>query len=249
MQRIRHFLNTLQTNWSEDPASRGAAKMTAGAVLVAEGLFGIARRALSRGRGRGRRGRGGLLGGVIGLVIGIVFIVIGAAMAPDAPDDEVAVTGRIVEVETSRNNDGETRFSPIYSYQVEGREYRLHSAMRSSVRPQIGSEVRIGYSAANPENARRTDGLESRVHWLFAGAGIILLAVSLVSLAISIALIVFGIMLFRSGRADRRAAGEPSGFISDLVSLASRAGRGEIDVEQTAAGRRGDSQGGMPEPG
>lgn len=49
MKRIRHFLNTIQTSWSEDPAARGAAKMTAGAILVGEGLFGVARRVVSGG--------------------------------------------------------------------------------------------------------------------------------------------------------------------------------------------------------
>jgi hypothetical protein len=243
VKRIRHFLNTLQTNWSEDPAARGAAKMTAGAVLVAEGLFGVIRRGVSRVGGRRRKGKGGLLGGIIGVVIGIVFIVVGSAMGPTELPDEVSTQGVISDVETSRNDEGNTMYSPVYSFEVDGREYSFGSSMRSSSRPTIGQQVDIAYSASNPENARRTDGLESRIHWAFIGSGIFVLLMSLVSLAISIALIVFGIMLFRSGRADRKSAGETGSFLSDLMSIAQRASSGEIDIDRTAVGQAGSAQG------
>lgn len=243
MERIRHFFNTLQTNWSEDPAARGAAKMTAGAILVAEGLFGVIRSGVRRVGRRGKKGKGGLIGGIIGVVIGIVFIVVGSAMGPNELPDEVATQGVISDVQTSRNDEGNTMYSPIYSFEVDGREYTFGSSMRSSSRPTIGQQVEIAYSASNPENARRTDGLESRIHWAFIGSGILVLVMSLISLAISIALIVFGIMLFKSGRADRKAAGETGSFFSDLMSIASRASSGEIDIERTAAGQAGSAQG------
>ncbi len=242
MQRIKHFFNTVQTSWSEDPAARGAAKMTAGAVLVAEGVFGVARRAVSGG-GRKRGGKGGLIGGMIGVVVGVVFIVIGLAMAPEDFEDQVMTEGAIVDVETSRNSDGDTMHRGVYAFEVDGREYRFNSGMRSSSRPTIGDDIEVAYSAADPRNARRADGLESKAHWMFVGAGGLALLMSLFSLAISVALIVLGIMLFRSGRADRKAAGETGGFFSDLMSIASRAKSGEIDVESTAAGQSGRSQG------
>ncbi len=243
MKRIKHFFNTVQTNWSEDPAARGAAKMTAGAVLVAEGLFGVIRSGVRRAGGRRKKGKGGLIGGVIGVVIGIVFIIVGSAMAPSELPDEVTTQGVISDVETSRNSDGNTMHSPIYTFEVEGREYTFGSSMRSSSRPTIGQEVEIAYSASDPRNARRTDGLESKAHWAFIGSGIFVLVMSLVSLAISIALIVFGIILFKSGRADRKAAGETGSFFSDLMSIARRASSGEIDIERTAAGQSGSEQG------
>ena len=244
MKRIRHFFNALQTNWSEDPAARGAAKMTAGAVLVAEGVFGLGRRAMRGRRGSsGKRGKGGLIGGVIGLVVGIGVIVVGFGMAPSSYPDERSTTGEIVSVETSRNNEGETRFRAVYGFEVDGRSYQFPSRMRSNIRPTQGETVAIAYSASNPEQARRTDGWGNRLHWAFIGGGFLVLLTSLFSLAISIALIVLGIMLFRSGRADRQSAGETGSFISDLMSLASRASSGEIDVEQTAVGQPGASQG------
>ncbi|TVQ30990.1 MAG: DUF3592 domain-containing protein [Wenzhouxiangella sp.] len=244
MKRIRHFFNALQTNWSEDPAARGAAKMTAGAVLVAEGVFGLGRRAMRGRRGRsGKRGKGGLIGGVIGLVVGGAVMIVGFGMAPSPYPDERSAQGEIVSVETTRNSEGETRFRAVYGFEVDGRTYRFPSRMTTNIRPTQGDTVAVAYSASNPEQARRTDGWGQRLHWLFIGGGLLVLLSSLFSLAISIALIVLGIMLFRSGRTDRQSAGESGGFISDLMSLASRASSGEIDVEQTAAGQAGASQG------
>lgn len=243
MKRIRHFFNVIQTNWSEDPAARGAAKMTAGAILVAEGVFGVARRAASRGRRRGKNSAGGLLGGIIGIIVGIVFMVVGSAMAPEDFADQVETQGQIVDMETSRNEDGQTMYTPVYAFEVDGQEHRFSPSMRSSSRPNIGQQIDIAYSAADPRNARRTDGLESKVHWMFIGGGLLVLLMSLFSLAISVALIVLGVMLFRSGRADRKSAGESGSFFSDLMSIARKASSGEIDVDQTAVGQPGQSQG------
>jgi uncharacterized membrane protein HdeD (DUF308 family) len=245
MKRIRHFFNTIQTNWSDDPAARGAAKMTAGAILVAEGVFGVARRAVSRGRRRGKNSAGGLMGGIIGVIVGIVFMVVGSAMGPDDFADQATAQGQIVDMESSRNNEGQTMYTPIYAFEVDGQEYRFSPSMRSSSRPNIGQQVEIAYSASDPRNARRTDGMESKIHWFFIGGGLLVLLTSLFSLAISVALIVLGIMLFRSGRADRKAAGETGSFFSDLMSIARKASSGEIDVDQTAVGQPGSSQGNL----
>jgi len=218
--------------------------MTAGAVLVAEGVFGLGRRAMRGRRGRsGKRGKGGLIGGLIGLVVGVGVMIVGFGMAPSSYPDERSTTGEIVSVETSRNDEGETRFRAVYGFEVDGQSYQFPSRMRTNIRPSQGDTVAIAYSASDPEQARRTDGWGNRVHWAFIGGGLLVLLSSLFSLAISIALIVLGIMLFRSGRADRKAAGETGGFFSDLMSLARRASSGEIDVEQTAVGQPGAAQG------
>ena len=99
------------------------------------------------------------------------------------------------------------------------------------------------YSASNPADARRTDGMAGMAPWAFIGAGIFIILSSAVSLVISIALIAFGIILFRQGRADRAAAGESQGFFTDLFSLVTRARAGEIDPDATAAGQSGGAQG------
>lgn len=243
MKRIQHFFNTLQTNWSQDPAARGAAKMTAGAVLVFEGVFGVLRQRRGSRAKNGKKKAGGLLGGIIGLVVGIAFIVVGSAMSPDELPDERSTEGVIANIVTGENRDGETRFRAVYEFEADGQTYSFESSMQSSTRPRPGQSVMIAYSASDPRNARRTDGLESKVHWLFLGGGIAVLLMSLFSLAVSIALITFGILLFRSGHADRKSAGESAGFFSDLVSLAKSAGRGEIDIDRTAVGQPGRQQG------
>lgn len=239
MARIRHFLNTLRTNWSDNPAARGAAKMAAGVVLVAEGLFGV----LSN-RVRRNNKKGGLFAGIMGVVIGIVFMVVGSFMTPTVPEDEQVTTGSVIEVEEGRNSEGETRFSPVYGYEVDGQPYTLHSSVSSSSRPTVGSEVEIGYSAANPENARRIGGIEGNFHRIFFWAGVFVAVTSLFHVLLSLLLVGFGIYLFSTGRKDRAAAGEESeGFFKDLFSLARNASRSGFDVATTAAGTSGSSEG------
>jgi hypothetical protein len=238
VQRIRHFFNTLQTNWSEDPAARGAAKMTAGAILVAEGLFGVTQQVTRRGRSMG-----GLLGGFFGLILGLVFMGLGLWMSPSIPEDEIVVEGRIVDVETSRNDEGQSMYSPVYSYVVDGNEYLFTAAVRSSSRPSIGKTVKIGYSESEPLNARSIGGIDGNFHWIFIGSGAFVTLLSFFGLLVSVVLIVFGIILFRGGRADRAAAGVKSGFFSDLMSLAQRSRIGELDIARTAVGQKGPSQG------
>lgn len=240
LQRIKHFMNTVSTNWSGDPAARGAAKMTAGAVLVAEGLFGTI-----RGVTDGRKGKkGGLFGGIFGVVFGVIFMGAGNLMAPDELPDGVETQGTIVEVEEGRNSDGETMYAPRYSYTVDGEEYQFTASVRSSSRPTIGKPVEILYSASNPANAYRTDGIDGKFHLIFIGAGGLVVLLSLFSLLVSVALIAFGVWLFIGGRRDRREAGVTNGFFSDLISLAQRARAGAVDIEQTAAGQKGRGQGG-----
>lgn len=239
LQRIKHFFNTVSTNWSDDPAARGAAKMTAGAVLVAEGLFGTI-----RGVTDGRKGKkGGLLGGILGIIFGSVFMAVGNGVAPDEYPDAKETQGTIVDVVQGRNSDGETNYGSVYSYTVDGREYRFNSSVRSSGRPTIGQSVDIVYSASIPENAHRTDGIDGYFPLIFFGTGALVFLLSLFSLLISIALIAFGVYLFIGGRRDRREAGASSGFLADLLSLAQRAREGGVDVEQTAAGQKGAGQG------
>lgn len=239
LSRIKHFFNTVSTNWSEDPAARGAAKMTAGAVLVAEGLFGTLRGAASSGKKKS----GGLMGGLFGVLFGAIFMGVGGLASPDDIADPVEIQGTIVDVETSRGSEGKTMYSPVYRYTVNGQEYTFTSGVSSGGRPTIGKSVDIVYSASEPANAYRTDGIDGNFHLIFWGSGLLVLLLSLFSLLISIALIAFGAWLFVEGRKDRREAGSDNGFFADLMSLAQRARSGDVDVEQTAAGQKGRGQG------
>lgn len=239
LSRIKHFFNTVSTNWSEDPAARGAAKMTAGAVLVVEGLFGTLRGVVSGGKKK----KGGLFGGLLGVIFGAIFMGVGGMMSPDEFPDAVETQGNIVDVESGRNSEGQTMYSPVYRYTVDGEDYTFTSGISSSGRPTIGKSVDIVYSASQPANAYRTDGMDGNFHLIFWGSGLLVVVLSLCSLLVSIVLIVFGVWLFLQGRKDREDAGTSEGFFTDLISLARRAREGGVDVEQTAAGQKGRSQG------
>ena len=239
MQRIRHLFNTIGTNWSEQPAARGAAKMTAGAVLVAEGLFGVVR---NRFRRRSR-GAGGIFGSVVGIIIGVVFVVVGSFIATDI-EDEQRTTGTVIDVDQRVNDEGNTQYTPTYAYEVDGQEYTLRSSVSTSRQPSIGADVEIGYDPTNPDVAQRVDGIEGNFHLIFMGVGGLVALISFVQLLISLALLIFGIKLFNDGRRERAEAGEDKqGFFADLFSLAKRARSGEVDVDETAAGAKGSSVG------
>ena len=241
-QRIQHFFNTLSTNWSEDPGARGAAKMTAGGVLVAEGVFGVVRGRTGR---NGRRQRGGLLGGILGIVFGIIFINVAGFVEGPGIDDPVEITGEVVAVEragTSGEND-----TPMYrtriAYTVDGESYEFSPRGRSSWRPNVGADVDIAYSRSNPANAKRIGGIEEWAPQIFGWAGWFVVVTSAFSLLVSIALIIFGIWLFRQGRADRRLSGEDRSFFGDLFAIAKDVRAGNMDIAETAAGMAGAAQG------
>ncbi len=244
LQRLSHLTNTIQTNWSEDPAARAAAKQATGAVLVAEGATGTIRRGAGnlgrRARGRDtNRGRGGLIGGIMGIVIGVVFMVVSTFISP--PDDLIEVPGEVAGVIETTDSDGDRAYRSEFVYEVDGRTYEATSNVTSSTRPTVGSSVTIGYPEQDPAAGRRVDGLEGSFHRIFFWAGAFVVVTSVGSLLVSIALIVVGIKLFRDGRRERREAGSEQGLFADLMAIVRQ--RDELDPERTAAGVSGASQG------
>ncbi len=243
-QRIQHFFNTIATNWSEDPGARGAAKMAAGGVLVVEGVFGVVR---NRSRGSSRRGgrqTGGILGGIFGIVFGIIFINIGGFVQSTNIQDPIEARGEIIASERAgTNDDGQTMYRARIAYEVDGQRHEFSSRGRQSWQPNVGAEVDIVYSAADPTRAQRVGGIYDWGTRAFSWAGWFVLITSVFSLLISIALIVFGIWLFQQGRADRRLSGEERSFFGDLFAIARDVRAGNVDVSQTAAGMAGAAQG------
>lgn len=211
ISKIKSVFDSLKTNWSSDPAARGAAKMAMGAAFLAEGIFGFV---------RGSRQGGSNLVGALLLGLGaVVFTSVGVYMSPDKYPDAVRVQGQISEIARVRDSDRKYAYSPLYSYVVQGETYTLPSSITTSKRPDLGSPVDIVYSAAEPSNAYREDGMEGWFSWIFLGSGVFLALWAVVSLVISIAMIVVGFILFRDGRRERLAAGSSKGFIQDLISL------------------------------
>lgn len=222
--------------------------MTAGAVLVAEGLTGKIRStassvaSLGRRRGTGKQS-GGIIGNVIGIVIGVVFMFVSGLVAPAEFQDPVVTDGEVVDVVETRNSEGQRMYRGVYAYEVDGRPHEVESSTAVNSRPTIGSTVEITYEADDPANGRRTDGVEgffaSHGPTLFFGAGLLVALLSAAGLVVSVALIVFGVKLFRDGRADRASVGASGSFFSDLASLVQEVGSGNVAVENTAAGQRG----------
>ncbi|HUH57628.1 MAG TPA: DUF3592 domain-containing protein, partial [Pseudomonadales bacterium] len=203
LNRIKAFFDTLQTKWSEDPAARGAAKITLGAALIAEGVFGFT---------RSSRSSFSLFGSFALGVGAAVFIVAGLFASPDTYSDEVQVQGEISDMIEGRDSDKNHSYKSVYSYNVNGKTYTMTSSISSSKRPTLGSPVKIVYSAAQPRNAYRADGADAWFSWIFIGSGFFLAAWASISLVISLMLIAGGIYLFRSGRKDRLSVGEKSNF-------------------------------------
>lgn len=241
--RIIHLWNAMQTSWENDPAARGAAKITLGAVLLFEGIFGAIR---NIGEGKSR---GGILAGIIGIVVAAVIIFVGSMInIPDANEADRVTTQGIVERHIPS---GDLRRS-VYSYSVNGKKYELRSGSSSSHPPAIGSQVEISYLPSNPNDAKRADGVDGFVdEWMgtiVQTVGWLMLLTSVFSLTISIVLIVFGIKLIAQGRADRKSAKDDKdsgsgSFISDFISLFSQIKSGQLRVEDTAAGHPGQASG------
>jgi hypothetical protein len=233
--RIHHLRNTLQTNWTADPAARGAAKVAAGAVLVVEGLFGPARAARAWASGN-PRSAGGLGAGLVGVAVGLLLLIV-PGLLDDTPDGVlVEVPGVVSDVFETRDSDGERLYGAVYTYEAEGRSHDIRSSSRSSTRPAIGSEVTIAYPEADPAAGRRVDGIEGRWPLILRGVGAVVLLFALVSLTISVVLIVVGVKLFRQGRRERTAAGASRGVVAELFELVRTTDRRMLDVAATAAG-------------
>ncbi|NYT66574.1 DUF3592 domain-containing protein [Alcaligenaceae bacterium] len=218
LSKIKTIFNSLKTNWSSDPAARGAAKMAMGAAFMAEGIFGFV---------RGSRSSNSLLGAMVLVIGAVVFASVGIYMSPDEYPDAVQVQGKVSEAHRVRDSDRKHAYSPVYSYDVDGKTYTLTSSITTNKRPTLGSSVKIIYSASEPRNAYRQDGMDGWFPWVFIGSGAFLALWAAYALLISIALLIVGIILFRSGRKDRATAENSEGFIQDLLSLMNQAKKSE----------------------
>lgn len=204
-----------------DPATRATWKMTLGAALVAEGLFGVMSRMSDHLNPFDRRGSAaGLPSAMFAVMVGAIFVVGGMVAAPNIPDDELRVTGTIYGGENYRNDDGQTMYRSAYTYTDNtGTDHRFTGGFGSSSPPNVGADVEIGYSAAQPNNARRIGGLDGHFHLIFIAVGAIVGLAGLWGAAISIALIAVGMSLFRTGRAERHDSGTTDSVAHDLLDI------------------------------
>jgi len=90
--------------------------------------------------------------------------------------DAREVPGQIVAEEQSTDSEGDASYSPVYSYQVDGEQYRHTSSVSSSSHPNIGETVTILVDPADPTEARADTFMEL---WflpvLFGGLAVVFL--------------------------------------------------------------------------
>lgn len=244
MSKLSHLLETTRRSWDGDPASRGAAKMTAGAALFAEGLFGGVSRLSDKANPLDRKkSKGGLFGNLFLIAFGAVFVVIGTWAGNQASvADPMTTDGRVVDVDVVRMDDG-SGYQATYEYEVAGETYRVRSNMTSSNKPRMGSTKEVTYSASDPEVSQVTGGLEGMFHWIFIGAGGLVALAGLWGFLLGLVMIVFGAKLFFDGRKERASVGADKtrdGFFTDLMDLVrgdSRLpGQGDTDATASTAG-------------
>jgi hypothetical protein len=221
-KKITTLLQTIGTTWDQDPASRGAAKMAVGGALVAaaSGISGALSNKLNPFDGN-RSSISGLPGSLLGLLVGIVLVVVSSLIAPAELLDPVTVDGRLTETNESISSDSDgsetLMYSGIYEIVVDGESYEVRSSMTSSSRPD--ESVEITYPSANPDRARVTGGFEGSAVTIVRVIAWLVLLASLFGMLINIALLVFGVKLWRAGRKERAAHGATEGWFKDLVDL------------------------------
>lgn len=210
MRRIHPLLGALRDCWADDPAGRGAAKVLAGGALILVGAV---------------TGFGGVSGVLIGVVVGGALLLAGRYLQPPEYPDQCTTQGWVAEAIELPQESGPLRYRPVYAFEAAGREHQVPARIRARQPPTPGEPVGIAYSAANPSNAHRADGLEGNLHRIAYAIGGGALLISLLSLAVSLAMVIAGFVLWRSGSAERMAAPQAQGLLHDLRGMLRRAQR------------------------
>ena len=99
-----------------------------------------------------KRGKGNY---IAFLIAGIVFLGLFGGIYYSNISDEKRMDAQTmstkVEINTKRDSDGEIMYSPIYYYEVEGKEYTCSSNMSSNLKPSTQNKE-VKYNSSNPED-------------------------------------------------------------------------------------------------
>ncbi|MBK1726700.1 hypothetical protein [Halorhodospira neutriphila] len=216
MRRIHPLLTALRDCWADDPAGRGAAKVLAGGALILVGAV---------------TGFGGVSGVLVGALLGGALLLAGRYLQPPEYPDQRTTQGWVAEVIELAQEAGPLRYRPVYAFEAAGRDHQVPARIRARRPPPLGEPVRIAYSAANPGNAHRADGLEGNLHRVAYAVGGGALLISLLSLAVSLAMVIGGFLLWRSGSAERMATPQAQGLLHDLQAMLRRARQAAVGAE------------------
>ena len=212
----------------QNPHTAGQLRRTVGGVLIADGLVGL------ENPFDNRNSRPGLLGSFAGVVLGVVFVVVGLFVVGTSAEVDTTTTGEITRVIESRSSDGDRVCSLEATFTVSETTYTASSSVSSdgNCRRLEGESIEVHYNSANPRE-NRVGMSASVVGLVFVAAGSLVGLVSLVTLAIRVASLVFGVILWRRGTAMIKAhprTVDDSGVIDEaraaLTALISRQQRG-----------------------
>lgn len=87
------------------------------------------------------------------------------------------VSGKVIEVRTSTNDDG-TTYSPVVEYYVDSSRHVITSSVSTGSAPQIGGSQEVAYDPENPFDAKVVQG--SGLSWiigLFVAVGVIMITI------------------------------------------------------------------------
>ncbi len=127
---------------------------------------------------------------IVFAVVGFGLLAGGAIAYQDTRsllDVAVEVPGRIVDITTS-TSDGDTTYSPVYEYEVDGQSYRHESSVSSSSRPTIGETETMLIDPSDPDEAKADTFMDK---WFLAtllgGLGAVFAGISTIILIVAVA--------------------------------------------------------------
>lgn len=112
------------------------------------------------------------------LCVGAFFVAVGLLVRPRRLHDEVHTTGAV-----SRSWLGWSGGQKTWRYTVEFRDtagnvWTFEPPLSRGREQHVGTQVPLAYRLDAPEHtARRTDGLDAYIHWIFIGAGVVAAAI------------------------------------------------------------------------
>ncbi|MFA6295090.1 MAG: DUF3592 domain-containing protein [Candidatus Paceibacterota bacterium] len=202
-------VNFLEPYKTKGPATYAAAEQAIGAVLIADGFFGIE-------NPFGAKKRPGIFGTFSGMILGIVFILVPGFfgemtniknMTATVPAVVVSVGDRV----RSSSSSGGSTCTLAVRYTVDSQEYIKQSSMSSSNYCSLsaGQSIVINYDPNNPDSWVYGEKTISTFLNVFFWAGVFVLISNIATFFIRLFSIIFGWKLLRDGR--KNAATLPPG--------------------------------------
>ncbi|MGN6331292.1 MAG: hypothetical protein ACTHOD_06515 [Motilibacteraceae bacterium] len=113
------------------------------------------------------------------LAVGAVFVVAGVLIRPRPRPDEVRVRGWIAESWRGCSLGDPANLCTVAFRDGQGTVWRFRPPLSSMRRRVVGAPVEVAYSPSDPQGtARKTDGLDGRLHWVVLAVGALTAACS-----------------------------------------------------------------------